>query len=78
MTIVEADHAAISRAALLSPERETVLTCVNFGFLVAISEMAESVHFGGRSAGSMRGGLMRNKVLPQTGPLNSYARAVKK
>ena len=78
MTIEEADHAAISRAALLSPERETVLTWVNFSFLVATSEMAEFRSFGGRSAGNMRGGLMRDKVLPQTGPLNSYARAVKK
>jgi hypothetical protein len=78
MTIEEADHAAISRAALLSPERETVLTGANFGFLVATSKMAEFRSFGGRSAGSMRRGLMRNKVLPQTGPLNSYARAVKK
>jgi hypothetical protein len=39
MTIEEANHAAISRAALLPPGRETVLTWVNFGFLVATSEM---------------------------------------
>jgi len=51
MTIEEADHAAISRAALLSPERETVLTGANFGFLVATSKMADSVHLGDEARG---------------------------